>query len=125
MNIFYWFTVLGNLQKLFAFLTFFGTVAVILLSIALVINVSDYENEKMILLLKRFHKLAIIVWSISIVGIVFTPSTKELYTIYGIGTVIDFVKEDPTAKKLPHKAIVALDKWVESFNEEQKNRDKE
>lgn len=119
MSTLYWFTVLGNLQRLFAVLVFFGTIFTAVLSIALIINIADDGDEKLIHLLKRFHKLSIVVWSISIFGVVFIPSTKELYAIYGIGTVVDFIKEDSVAKQLPRKAVVALDNWVESINKEQ------
>ena len=43
----------------------------------------------------------------------FIPSTKEMYAIYGIGGVIDYVKGNEKAKKLPDKVIDALDKYLD------------
>jgi hypothetical protein len=38
--------------------------------------------------------------------------------IWGVGGTIDYVKSNATAKQLPDKCIEALDKWVDSLNEE-------
>ena len=51
---------------------------------------------------------------------IFTPSSKEALIIWGVGGTIDYVKSNETAKQLPDKCIEALDKWVESLNEEEK-----
>ena len=37
--------------------------------------------------------------------------------IYGVGGTVDYIKANPTAKKLPDKCINALDKWVDSWTE--------
>ena len=55
---------------------------------------------------------------------VFTPSTKDLYAIYGIGGVIDYVQSNETAKQLPDKAIEALDKWIDETNKENNDTDR-
>lgn len=52
-------------------------------------------------------------------GTIFVPTTKEALMIYGIGGTIDYLKENPTAKQLPDKCVNALDKWADSWvNEE-------
>lgn len=48
----------------------------------------------------------------------FIPTTKQALIIYGVGGTIDYVKNNETAKQLPDKAIIALDKYLESINEE-------
>lgn len=48
----------------------------------------------------------------------FIPTTKEALIIYGVGGTIDYVKQNPVAKRLPDKCVNALDKWVDSWNEE-------
>ena len=48
----------------------------------------------------------------------FIPTTKEALIIYGVGGTIDYIKQNPTAQKLPDKCVNALDKWVDSWNEE-------
>lgn len=49
---------------------------------------------------------------------ILTPTTNEALLIYGVGNTIDYIKQNPTAQKLPDKCVNALDKWVDSWNEE-------
>jgi hypothetical protein len=52
--------------------------------------------------------------------LVFIPTTKEALLIYGIGGTVDYIKQNPIAKQLPDKCVKALDKWVDSWNTEEK-----
>ena len=56
---------------------------------------------------------------------IFIPNTKEALAIYGIGGTVDYIKQNPTARQLPNKCINALDKWVDSWTEEKKEKSKE
>ena len=120
MSEIYWITVLGNLSNLFITMCVcFGLVtAGIVVGVALGID----EDDK-----KPFYKwikrcgVAFVVTSIMAV---FTPSTKDLYAIYGIGGVIDYVQSNETAKQLPDKAIEALDKWIDETNKENNDTDR-
>lgn len=42
-----------------------------------------------------------------------TPSTRTAYRIWGIGSVVEYVRENPTAQGLPDKVIDRLDKWLD------------
>ena len=48
---------------------------------------------------------------------VFVPSTKEAVLIWGVGSTIDYIQENETAKQLPNKCINALNDWVESLSD--------
>ena len=48
---------------------------------------------------------------------VFVPSTKEALLIWGVGSTIDYIQENETAKQLPDKCINALNDWVESLSD--------
>ena len=48
---------------------------------------------------------------------VFVPSTKEAVLIWGVGSTIDYIQENETAKQLPDKCINALNDWVESLSD--------
>lgn len=50
----------------------------------------------------------------------FIPTTKQALIIYGVGGTIDYVKNNETAKQLPDKVILALDKYLEDLNKEEK-----
>lgn len=85
----------------------------------LIINILDRNSTKFqIKAIKRTIPILII----SVLGIVFTPTTKEALMIWGVGGTIDYVKSNETAKQLPNKCIEALDKWVDSLNEEEKKK---
>jgi predicted PurR-regulated permease PerM len=48
---------------------------------------------------------------------VFVPSTKEAVLIWGVGSTIDYLQENETAKQIPDKCINALNDWVESLSD--------
>lgn len=43
--------------------------------------------------------------------------------IYGVGSTIDYIKENPTAKQLPDKCVKILDKWVDEQLQKEKRKD--
>ena len=48
---------------------------------------------------------------------VFTPTTKEALLIWGVGSTIDYIQENETAKQLPDKCINALNDWVNNLSD--------
>lgn len=74
----------------------------------------DKEGERFAL---KFIKIFCPLLIISTLGTVFVPTTKEALLIYGVGGTVDYIKANPTAKKLPDKCINALDKQVDSWTE--------
>lgn len=54
---------------------------------------------------------------------VFIPSKEQLYVIYGVGTVVDYVKGSKEVQKLPDNAVKALNMWLENVNKEKKDKD--
>jgi hypothetical protein len=77
---------------------------------------SDSEDELNVKVLKRSG----IVLAISLMGVIAFPSKKDMLLIYGVGTALDYIQENETAKQLPDKCIEALNVWVESLNENKK-----
>ena len=75
---------------------------------------NDKKGETLAL---KFLKIFCPLLIIGILGTVFVPTTKEAMLIYGVGGTVDYIKANPTAKKLPDKCINALDKWVDSWTE--------
>ena len=57
-------------------------------------------------------------------AVMFIPTSKDAMLIFGIGTTIDYIQNNETAKQLPDKCIEALDNWVEtlSLDKNEKNR---
>lgn len=79
---------------------------------------SFYKSDEQ----KDCRKRAIICGSIGFLLLIvqaFIPTTNQALIIYGVGGTIDYVKNSDKAKQLPEKAIIALDKYLESINEEE------
>lgn len=62
-------------------------------------------------------KVSGIVFFITLIGVFFIPSKRDLMLIYGVGGMIDYVKQNTTAQRLPDKAFKALDAWLEEKQE--------
>ena len=123
MSELYWLNVLGNLNG-------FCRLLIVLSIIALVVCVVFYFmskdedlyfplTSKSIAKLIMFILLPILI--ISTIGNTFIPDTKTLYVIYGVGGTLDYLKENKTAKQIPDKAILVLDKYL---NEKLEDNDK-
>ena len=52
-------------------------------------------------------------------GATFTPSTKEMMLIWGLGNTVDYIQENETLKELPDKCVKALEAWADSLIEEE------
>lgn len=59
---------------------------------------------------------------ISALGIVFVPSTRDALIIYGVGGTVEYLRDNPTARRIPDKCIDALDKFMDEYINEKKQR---
>ena len=113
MNTLYWLNVLGNIHGLAHFLLIITLIfyALMLISVIVVCCDTDFEEfpKKHLNILKKSVIPAIIVIMLA----VFVPSKKELLFIYGVGGTFDYIKENPTAQKLPDKFIKVMDNWAD------------
>lgn len=119
MSTLYWINVLNNINVLFA-LIFISSLIVSIIC-ALVNLTCDADEISETLNYKRFIKIKNWTYTLLIIStlvIIFVPSKRQLYIIYGVGGTIDYLKENPTAKELPDKCIKALDTWVDNLNKE-------
>lgn len=115
MSTLYWFTVLGNISTLaevcfcmFAVFCFFSSFEVFE-------DVFDEEDSKSN---KKTFKVCFIGVLVSLALCVLIPSKKELYAIYGVGSVIDYAKSSKEAQKLPDNAVKALNIYFENIQKE-------
>lgn len=124
MSEIYWITRIGILQG--AFLTFMvlGILALIVLAIAYYADElyrtseGEYDFKEKIKTLKLWRKWfypTLIATVICVIGAIFTPTKKDLLLIYGVGSTIDYVKENENAKQLPDKTIQVLDKVLDEY----------
>lgn len=116
MNDLYIISILGNLSGLMMIIGLLCMLVGTGLYIFVICDASEYDSQEEKEAQRRSKKKAnklLIIGFISILLCCFIPSTKEMYAIYGIGGVIDYVKGNEKAKKLPNKVIDALDKYLD------------
>jgi hypothetical protein len=77
---------------------------------------SDYD-ESTIKNTKSILKPSTIVFFICLPITILTPTKDEALLIWGVGSTIDYIKENETIKQLPDKCVNALDAWVESLSD--------
>ena len=122
----YLLTRIGILSNLFGVIAFVSGIASIVFYL-ISITKDDWSgkncfNEWQQSMLKRFSKKLFYTFCVSIFLNTLLPSQEEMYAIYGVGGVIDYVQSNEQAKKLPDKCINALDKWVESITPEESKK---
>lgn len=113
MNELYWLTRLEYIQN---FLVIVMSISGIALFISFVMwLMANYVEEAKSMFKWMISSFATLV--ISSLIFVFVPSTKEAVLIWGVGSTIDYLQENETAKQLPDKCINALNDWVESLSD--------
>ena len=74
------------------------------------------DCKRMLRWVKRFG----MVFAFFTVGAVIVPTEKDIMAIYGIGGVVDYVKESDKAKELPDKVVDALTRYVDAVEKDSK-----
>lgn len=123
MNDIYWLITLSNLSVLFGAVAIATGILLAATIIIMLITIFDEDVEKVYI--KKFTKIFSISFAISILGYVFIPNEQQLYAIYGIGGVIDYVKSNDTAKQIPDKVVNYLDAWIDKQIEDEKKNNKD
>lgn len=117
MNEIYWIIVLGNVSILLVILC---SIFCAYTGVTIVVSLAEaYEPDDFTKSFNKFKlKLTIPLCIILGFATCFIPNEKQLYMIFGVGSVIDYVQESDEVKKLPDKVVNALDVWVNSLNKE-------
>ena len=72
------------------------------------INDDDEARPKTRMILK----VSIPILILSLLIVLFVPSKKDMFLIYGLGTTIEYVKENDRLKEIPDKAIDAIMEYL-------------
>lgn len=126
MSELYWLTRLDYVQGAITTAIVFSAISMmVFITVSLVCrNLATYQNSHTeynkgwVKRAVRYIKTSAIVLVVSTIVLIFTPSTKEAFVIYGVGGAIDYIQENETIQKLPDKVVNALDAWVDSWSEE-------
>ena len=113
MSELYWLTRLEYIQN---FLVIVMSISglVLFISFMMYLLANYVEEAKLALKWVVSSFVTLIISSLIFVAV---PSTKEALFIWGVGSTIDYIQENETAKQLPDKCINALNDWVESLSD--------
>ena len=120
MNEIYWLTCLDDVKVFIAFIIAICVIGLAFAIATMFYNMyQDYDSE-----IKQYNigkcwtkRLGIIAMILGMITC-FIPNTKEAYQIIGIGSTIEYLKENDAAKQLPDKCIQALDLYIEKCIDE-------
>lgn len=130
----YWISTLDSIVGVSIVFVNIGIIATIAIIVCKVSNVgldpdSSYDRRKLAANNNVIQLCKPLLYSgiVALVIAVFCPSTKQGYLIYGLDNTIEYLKSNNTAKQLPDKAIMTLDKFLdEEINKSNdKDEDKE
>ena len=113
MSELYWLTRLEYIQNFLVIVMAVSGIAMFISFMSWLVATYEEEVRKSLLWLRCTFTTLII----SSLIFVFVPSTKEALLIWGVGSTIDYIQENETAKQLPDKCINALNDWVESLSD--------
>lgn len=105
-------SLLSSISTLAKVVIIFGIITLIVAGVNIL--VTEFDDEILVNTKKFIKKYLLIPFITSIIALIFIPSKGELYMIYGVGSVIDYVKTNPTVKKLPDKVINILDAMADN-----------
>lgn len=92
---------------------------VIMAVLAIIYIVAKCENDEPVIKgVKSILKKSTMVFFICFPLTILTPTKDEALLIWGIGSTIDYIQDNETAKQLPDKVVNALDAWVESLSDD-------
>lgn len=114
MNELYWLTRLEYIQNFLVIVMSVSGIATFISFVLWIVSESIEDIRKALLWLRCAFATLVI----SSLIFVFIPSTKEALLIWGVGSTIDYIQENETAKQLPDKCINALNDWVEGLSDE-------
>lgn len=109
----YWITRLDGLNTFFIVSTFITSLIVIFGIMGRLIHGKQDFNKPF----NRIMKYGVPTLLISIAVLIFVPTTKDALMIYGVGSTLEYIKQNETVKELPDKCIEVLDAYIESLNQ--------
>lgn len=120
MNEIYWITRLDGINTFLIVLVALGVIALVFFVIGFgtkicnkKYNDEDGDDDDYVIgcIMAKISKPFVIVGAVATLLHIFVPTTKEALLIYGVGGAIDCVQSNETIKKLPDRAVEALDKY--------------
>lgn len=128
MSEIYWLTRVDTLNTIFGWMIAVPVIVGILMFISFLVSMESLRSNEIEenwlafkKYCKKFRNVLLPVFIVGILGIGFCPTKNDMLLIYGVGGSIDYLRNNPTAQKLPDKCIEALDAWVDELFPEKKD----
>ena len=118
----YWITRLSSIHDAFIFIFIIAVIVAVPTGVIVLPIGDDKDDYAWFKPVKKCFITAAVAVVLSGIGLVFVPKTNEALLIYGVGTTIDYVDNNETIKQLPDKAVQALDKYLDSLNKDEENK---
>lgn len=122
MSELYWIIVLGKIENIAEVFAVFGGLASFVATFIFIMTICNNFEDETKTIIRKGRNIAYAIFAISLMLVTFIPNTTQLYMIYGVGGTMDYLKSNPTARKLPDKCIKAFDKWVDKMTEENESK---
>ena len=117
----YWLQRIGALSDLFSVMWIFVTIVAGFFLVIAPMAIELIKENNITNQTKKVAKALAVIFVVGVIGSIMTPSTKEMYAIYGLGGTIDYIKSNDKAKQLPDKCVDALTRYVDSVEKENKD----
>lgn len=108
---------LGNIPLSSAIIAIFSLFITVVLGVAKLTETFDEEIDNAI---RKWIKRLLVISCISFVLLLFTPSKRDLYLIFGLGSTIDYIKDSDKVKELPDKTVTLINQTLDKLIEEGK-----
>ena len=117
MSEIYWISRLDYINSLFIALSIiFGVITVVGALSHFLCEDEDKGTDKVVF--KRVYQRALLFFIPSILTVIFIPTSKEAYMIWGVGGAIDYIRTNEVIQQLPDKTVQCLDKFIDEYLEE-------
>lgn len=117
----YWLQRIGALSDLFNVMWIFAIVVMGIFLVVAPMAIDAIKENNMTNQAQKVAKTLAAIFIVGVIGSIMTPSTKEMYAIYGLGGTIDYIKSNGKAKQFPDKCLDALTRYVDSLEKENKD----
>lgn len=97
-------------------------VSILFIVFLIVASIARDEKEKE--LAKKHLKKITPILAVLILSVTLLPSTKSCYRIIGLGTVLEYAKENKDLKDIPDKTIKIINNYLDKIIEENANKDR-
>ena len=110
----YWIYVIGRLGILFIFISIITALAVIFGGTYYLVEKSSLENDS----LKKLGKViksSSVIFFVSLVIAVFTPTSEQMIKMYIVDNVVEYVEGNNNVKELPDKVVEVCNKLLDEY----------